>query len=285
MEKGHRCGLVREGETGKMPPMCSSSQTRALPALVAVLLMVAGPELIAAPTPQRIASLAPNLTAMVQALGAGDRLVAVTPYCEASSGLRRLRGGMQPDPEELLETAPDLVLASGLTPPSTVATLRRLGLQVEVVSPTSLTGIDQAMQSLAGLLGVKPPRAEVPPPAPTVRRSAVVLFGAETTFTAARGSHAHEILQAAGLSNLAAEAGTPWPQVGEEWLLAADPEVLVVAEYGALEGVGDFLRRHRLRRHLRAVREGRVVVIPAPLMTVPGPGALQAASMLREVLP
>ena len=42
--------------------------------------------------PQRIVSLAPSLTAMLVAMGGADRLVAVTPFCEAADGTPRIAG-------------------------------------------------------------------------------------------------------------------------------------------------------------------------------------------------
>jgi iron complex transport system substrate-binding protein len=109
------------------------------------------------------------------------------------------------------------------------------------------------------------------------------LFGADTGYSAGCGTHAHEILEAAGLHNIAAEAGGPWPQLGEEFLLAADPEVIVVADYGQAdrESVLQTLRAHPVRKHLAAVRGGRVLVFPAAAFSIPGPAALQAGATLR----
>jgi len=44
------------------------------------------------------------------------------------------------------------------------------------------------------------------------------------------------------------------------------------------------LRAHRVRKHLRAVREGKVVVFPAGVLSVPGPDALAAAPKLRAAI-
>lgn len=233
--------------------------------------------------PQRIVSLAPNLTQVVTDLGGAERLAAVTPFCEAPAEVMRLPGGIQPEAEVVLELAPDLVLATSLTPTPTRAQLTSLGVRVEVIDADSLDSIREAVVRIASLLGHAPPSSAIPAQR-TADRSAVLLFGAETSYSTGCGTHAHEILEAAGLRNLAAGAGERWPQLGEEFLLAADPDVIVVADYGTADrdSVLASLRRHPVRRHLAAVREGRVVVFPAEAFSVPGPAALSASRILRE---
>jgi ABC-type Fe3+-hydroxamate transport system substrate-binding protein len=246
------------------------------------LLLVLSSLPAGAATPERVVSLAPNLTQMVTAAGAAGTLTAVTPFCEAPPEVRRLPGGIQPEAEAVLALAPDLVLATSMTPEATRRQLTRLGVRVEVIEANSLAGIRAAQQKVAALLGIDLP--SLPEPArPAPGPSAALLFGADTGYSAGRGTHAQEILEAAGLRNIAAEAGGPWPQLAEEFLLAADPEVIIVADYGQArrEEVLEVLRRHPVRRHLAAVRDGRVVVFPAAVFSVPGPGALGAGAALR----
>jgi iron complex transport system substrate-binding protein len=66
--------------------------------------------------PQRILCLAPSLTEMVFALGAGDRVVAVSDYCvgpAAALALPRVGGFTNPNYERILALRPDLVLSIG----------------------------------------------------------------------------------------------------------------------------------------------------------------------------
>ncbi len=236
----------------------------------------------AAAPPERIVSLAPNLTQMVVALGGGGSLAAVTPFCQAPADVARLPGGIQPEAETVLGLGPDLVLATSMTPATTREQLARLGVRVEVLDADSLDGIRGTQQKLAGLLGVAAPVLPVTAK-PVTGKSVALLFGADTGYSAGCGTHAHEILEAAGLRNIAADAGGPWPQLGEEFLLAADPDVIVIADYGGAnrKEVLEILQRHPVRRHLAAVRSGRIVVFPAPAFSVPGPAALEAGEKLR----
>ena len=232
--------------------------------------------------PARIVSLAPNLTAMVIELGAGESLAAVTPFCTAPENVPRIRGGMQPEAETVLALEPDLVLASTITPAPTLRQFHDLGIRTEVVATGSLAEIRTAMDRLAAVCQLTPRQA---PPVTKERpsKSAALLFGADTGYSAGCGTHAHEILESAGLRNIAAEASGPWPQLSEEFLLAADPEIIIVADYGNSnkEQLLEFLRGHPLRKHLAAVRAGRVVIFPAQAFSIPGPAALDAGDKLR----
>lgn len=255
-------------------------------ALRAVLFCLAAATLHAAP-PKRVVSLAPNLTAMIVSLGQADKLAAVTPFCDAPTAVPHIAGGMEPDAESVLALDPDLVLATSLTPAATLRQLQRLGLRVHQIDAGSLAEIREATAEIADIMETEPPApADTHTHAPDADHSAVLLFGADTGFSAGSGTHADDILRAAGLRNIASESAVPWPQLGEEFLLAADPDVIVVADYGAAkqDDIVKQLRAHPVRRHLRAVGTGNVVVFPADAFSVPGPSALGAAEQLRARL-
>ena len=234
---------------------------------------------------RRVVSLAPSITQTVLHLGAQDRLVGVTSFCNANEEIARVPGGILAEPEAVLGLAPDLVLCTTMTPTATRQQMEKLGLRVEVIETPSLESIAAGTQRIAGLIGVAA-KADAIPQVPADGPSVALLFGAETGYSAGCGSHAHEILEAAGLRTIAAEASGPWPQLGEEFLLEKDPEVLIIADYGGekREDVLAKLRSHRVRKHLRAVREGKVVVFPAGVFSVPGPDALAAAPKLRAAI-
>ena len=232
--------------------------------------------------PTRVVSLAPNLTAMVTELGSAESLVAVTPFCAAPENVRRVPGGMLPEAEAVLALEADLVLATSITPASTLRQLRDLGIRTEVFETGSLEQIRQAVEKLAEIFEISPPQTPGTMRADTAK-SAALLFGAETGYSAGCGTHAHEILESAGLRNIAAEVSGPWPQLSEEFLLAADPEIIIVADYGDAKKAEllEFLRAHPLRKHLAAVRDGNVIVFPAQAFSIPGPAALEAGDKLR----
>ncbi len=247
-----------------------------------ILTTFAGCPLFASDPPQRVVSLAPNLTEIVIFGGGAERLIAVTPFCQAPESIQRIPGGIQPEAEAVLALAPDLVLATSMTPEPTRRQLHDLGLEVEVIDALSLADIHRAMERVADLLSLPQPathKAQRPPAAMSV----ALLFGADTGYSAGCGTHAHEILEAAGLNNIAAEVSGPWPQLGEEFLLSKNPDLIIVADYdtSTRDKILQQLRAHPVRRHLSAVQVGQVIVFPANAFSIPGPDALQAGQALH----
>lgn len=235
--------------------------------------------------PLRVVSLAPNLTEIVTSLGGTDLLCAVTPFCQAPVDIQRLPNGIQPEAETVLALEPDLVLATSMTPATTRRQLQNLGLSVEVIDTSTLDDIRRAADLIAELLKLPEPStssvAKKPPSG-----SVALLFGADTGFSAGCGTHAHEILEGAGLRNIAAKTSGPWPQLSEEFLLAEDPNLIIVADYGSSsrEEILQTLRRNPVRRHLSAVQSGRILVFPAAAFSIPGPAALKATTELQSRL-
>src|SRR5438477_119003 len=106
---------------------------------------------------RRIVTLAPSLSEMVLALGAGDRLVGVTRFDDDPrvARLPRVGGYNDPEPETVLGLHPDLILAQ--TAPENrgpVETLARLGISVEAFALEDLQQIEDAMEQIGVLLGL-----------------------------------------------------------------------------------------------------------------------------------
>src|SRR5438132_13912740 len=83
---------------------------------------------------RRVVTLAPSLSEIVLALGAGDRLAGVTRFDDdpRTAKLPRIGGYNDPQPEAVLELKPDLVLAEPAPANrGPVETLARLGVPVE----------------------------------------------------------------------------------------------------------------------------------------------------------
>jgi ABC-type Fe3+-hydroxamate transport system substrate-binding protein len=71
-----------------------------------------GRTLVIGRPPQRIVSLVPSDTYSVIALGAGDRLVGRTTYCEHGEGVATVGGTKDVDVDAVVALAPDLVIAN-----------------------------------------------------------------------------------------------------------------------------------------------------------------------------
>src|SRR5262249_52973499 len=117
--------------------------------LVVGLAVVAGcaatPRAVPAGPARRVISLAPSVTEIVYALGAGDRLIGVCGQCDhpaAARALPRVGGYLAPSVEAVLAAQPDLVIA--VPSPGNreaVRSIERAGLRVLVVGDRRLTDV------------------------------------------------------------------------------------------------------------------------------------------------
>ncbi len=122
---------------------------------LAILVLAAG---ALGAAPQRIVSTAPSITEMLYALGLGDRVVGVTPFCRyPPEAARKPKIGtyLQPDAESVMAQRPDLVVTEKTMARGTAA-LKRLGLKVLEVDDGNLGGIYESVRAIARAASVEP---------------------------------------------------------------------------------------------------------------------------------
>jgi len=254
--------------------------------------------------PERIVSTAPTATEILFALGAGDRVVAVTDQCGYPPEVRdlpRIGGWFTPSLEKTLAAEPDLVVASRGNPADFLEALRKSGRPVFSVDPQTLEDIFTAIGDIGRAAGVKAAAddltaemrgrldavagrlADVPEQA---RPTAFMFLQIAPLWTAGSRTFQDDAMRAAGARNIAAtEVGfVPYSM---ETLLAADPDFLLLS---TMEGDPERMKREVLSksafRRLSAAREGRLVVLEADPIMRPGPrivGAVEA--MARTFYP
>ncbi|HET9046887.1 MAG TPA: helical backbone metal receptor, partial [Casimicrobiaceae bacterium] len=106
---------------------------------------------------RRIVSLAPHLTELLFAAGAGDRIVGTvefSDYPEAAKSIPRVGSSTLLDMERIVALKPDLVVVwrSG-TAPARIDALRALGLAIYFDEPHTFAGIAQPLVRLGTLAG------------------------------------------------------------------------------------------------------------------------------------
>lgn len=284
-----------------------------------VILLVMGPASIAnvfgqvdlAPErfdrePLRLVSLAPSATEIVLALGEGARLVAVTRHCvlpDEYTQAVRISGFDRVQAESLLALEADLVLASAITTPATVERLRRRGLQVLVLAADGLDGVESDIREVASIMNRRQAAEPILREFATARKQAaahhqtrhgqaptvLVSYGLLQTYSAGSGSFMDGLLREAGADNVARASGLMWPTLSMEYILARNPDYLLIvapAEQplsSAPEAALNALRQHRLWRQLGAVREGRVYIVDQNLANIPGPRLPQLLNALSAL--
>ncbi len=246
-------------------------------------------------------ALAPSVVEILLALGAGERVVAVSDLAAdvpGTSGKVRI-GGFIPDLERIVALKPDLVVASrDGTDRGAYEKLRSLGVPVLATSARSLDGVlrdvrrvgaaigeDAAAERLVAALSNRIAAAEARAAArkgPRLRT--LVVIWPDPPVVAGPSTFIGDLLFRARLENVVPEKAGEWPRVSHETLAAWDPDVVVRPE--TPENAAAFRRAFSgdgLWQLVGAVRARRVVSIPGDLLERPGPRLVDALESLAAL--
>ncbi|HWP95096.1 MAG TPA: cobalamin-binding protein [Gammaproteobacteria bacterium] len=243
---------------------------------------------------RRVVTLAPHLTELVYAAGAGATLVGADRYSDyppAARELPRIGDAFQQDAERILALAPDLVLAWGSgTPRAAIDRLAGLGLAVVALEPRGLEDIARQLLLIGELTGHATTAQHA---ADTYRarlaalrerhagRAPVKVFyqvSAQPLYTV-NGAHTiSELLALCGGINVFADLEVLAPVVALEAVLARAPEAIVTG-YAAAE-----LDMWRRFPELPAVAHGNLFVIDGSLVARATPRLLEGGERLCAVL-
>ncbi|MBP0596639.1 cobalamin-binding protein [Herbaspirillum sp. LeCh32-8] len=251
-----------------------------------------GNEVALAQPARRIVSLAPHVTELLYAAGAGDRLVGASNFSDYPAAATRLPsvGSFAAlDLERVLSLKPDLIVGwhSG-NKPSQLARLREFGIPVYESQPADFGMIADALEKLAHLAGSDAAgqaaardfrtrwqalqaqyrgRAEV---------SVFYQIWSQPLMTL-NGQHmVSSVLTLCGGRNIFAGLPQLAPTVSVEAVLAADPQVILSPS----DAKDQPLERWRQFPRLRAVRDAHLYTVNADWLNRAGPRILDATAQV-----
>lgn len=271
------------------------------PALAAALTVSdqTGRSLTLAGPPRRIVSLVPSVTETLFAIGAQQRLVGVTDFCDYPREARRkpsVGGMLAPNLETIVTLRPDLVVATTAgNREETFTGLDRLGMPVYLVNPTRLADVLDLITRLGVLTGHEAEAARLTASlgarikavservAPLARPRVLYVLWPEPLIVPARGTLVSELLTLAGADSVTANGGDGYPRYSLEAAIALSPEVIILASHGGGQGP---MAREKWERfsELPAVRSGRLYTVSGDLLHRYGPRVVDALEHLGRLI-
>jgi iron complex transport system substrate-binding protein len=280
-----------------------------------ILFLVAGVSSVAAQElPERIISLSPNLTEMIWGVGAFDRVVAVSEFCDFPpevENLPRVGGWQNTNLEKVAALRPDLVILTEAQAPFVKDHLDGLGIPALVVRAQSIADIKSAILQIGRAVGRSEEAsrlvAELEAELEAVRRLTEglsrprVLYVVDRLpgtlrdlYVATSGSFFSELVEIAGGEPLTPPANHQYTKISMEAMVSMDPEIILdiaqsfsgpttVVGTGAdlAEDPGDVWNE---LGEVKAVRDGRVYPLHDLSLVHPSQFVGRAARRIAEII-
>jgi len=249
-------------------------------------------------TPQRVVSLQPSITSILERLGLLDRLVACTKYClEVCPGVRDRNLAIIEDSwtahsQQIRAANPDLVIASVPYQVDAVVEILKSGAQFLGLAPHRLRDIYADIAAIAGIMN-EASRGQY-----VIREMQMEI---ERVLSRNSGSshrptvyceewgkpliHSQawvaELVEAAGGQFV----GAPGRQTDTSTIRSLDPDIIIAAWCGAGNRVPlEKIVAQRGWQSLKAVREERVYCINDEYLNTPGPALLEGLRALEAAI-
>jgi len=253
--------------------------------------------------PQRIISLAPNITEILFALGLGDRVVGVTRYCDyppEALEKEKIGGMVDPNLEKIQSLRPDLIVGFRGNPLGVLNKLRRLHFPVFVLNlGSSLDGLFQTIEKVGRVTRAEDPaktlitdlkekhqaiRAALRnvPKKPKVFLS---VYG-QGLWTCGEGSYLNDLLVQAGGVNIAGHIPRRWLQLNREQLIHENPDVIIIMakDKERFSQVGESFRADSRLKDVRAVKDNSIHWLDENIAGRFGPRLIDALAAVAQIL-
>lgn len=255
--------------------------------------------------PRRIISISPNSTEIIAALGAADRLVAVSDFCvwpESVKKLPRVGGLFDVNLEAVLKLQPDLIVLRGrhhgveqLCASSGIrlyrdrtesladifTTLDELG---EILDCRAQAAVAQrTMRDRLATISKAVERRSRPRVLMTLARNADAI---SSVMVGGRGTFVDDMIAAAGGQNAFGDLSAAYPGVSQEAILVARPEVIIDAmpeTKPTPELEAKIRRQWKELGPLPAVEKGRVYLLCDENATIPSPRIVDVIAKLARL--
>jgi len=253
--------------------------------------------------PQSIISLAPSNTEILFALGLGDRVMAVSRYCNYPLEVQnkiKIGGFSTVNIEKVVSLKPDLVLATGGVQEAVVEELERLGLTVIALNAKSIEEVFENIRLVGKAAGQLEAARELTTKLeqrtkavtdkakdlPDSQRPRVFYeIQYEPLMTAGPGTFIDDLIHLAGGVNIASDAAAKYPVYNLETLIERNPEVIIISFWhGSIAASVEGVKSRKRWQNVEAVKNNRVYGINADIVSRPGPRIVDGIEELASYI-
>ena len=253
--------------------------------------------------PERIVSMAPNLTEILFALGLNDKIVGVaigSDYPPAALNKPKMGSFWQPSIEAVIAAKPDVVITLGFRQQRDLARrLKRIGYNSLTVNIEKVSELFEAIGKIGKATGRGTQANELVRGIRDKLDNLSALLGAEKKITvlwvvqreplrvAGRNTFVNEMIELAGGENAIGQTIHKYPPIGAEQVYACgadviiEPAVIEADPAGQQAGAVKYWSRFK---NVPAVKNNRVYVIDGDIVSRLGPRLYEGVETIARCL-
>lgn len=245
--------------------------------------------------PEKVISIAPNITEALFALGLGDKVIGVSQQCdypEEATSKDKMGDFWQPNIELIVAANPDILFVGNAAPQDFFEKMEESDITVVALEGFNLEGTYQSILDTGKVMGaqdsanqlvesMKQKVADIQKKLEGVDKLSsyfVISYGDMGDYTAGAGSFIDEMITLAGGENVAGDMNEPWAEYSVEKLIEKDPEVIFVPIQSGAEGIAEAPGY----KELTAIKEGRVVTLDDNLVMRAGPRIVEGLEEMAK---
>ena len=251
-----------------------------------VCLCMALPASAGQPIPGRVISLSPIITETIYLVGAQDKLIANTTYCnvpEAAQTKDKIGSVIQMNVEKIIYLKPDLVIASPLSREKQLRMLEKLSITVvRARNPKTFDQMCEMTLNIGRTLGRAEQARAIVDEAKQVATAVLeqtqhlekprVFFqiGIKPLHSANNDMFINEYIRYGGGINIAGHEGSG--VYSREKVLSVNPDIILIATMGTSTKAGKMEQeKWRAYKNMAAVKKHRIHVLDPELVCSPTP--------------
>jgi iron complex transport system substrate-binding protein len=239
--------------------------------------------------PTSVISLAPNLTEIMFALGASEKLVGVTNYCDYPEGAKNIEkvGGMlDPDYEKVASLKPDLILMTiEGNSKNSYSAFKNLNYNIFVSNPRDIKGIKKTISKIGYLVNRNKEADSIIKNIDSVvtnvgnefqgrvRFKCFVVISISPLITVNKNNYINDVLEVLNLQNIFGNEKLEYPAVDYESVIKENPEIIIVpvdvSSSNKKKAIFDELRKKL--NSTTAIKNNRLISVDENLLMRPGP--------------
>lgn len=275
---------------------CISAQDRIFTDDLGLTVRMASP-------PQRIISLAPNITEILYALNLGVNIVGVTRFCDyppEALEKEKIGGLVDPDLEMIISLNPDLIIGFRGNPLPLLEKMREFHLPVFILEMGTtvdsvftlirtvgdITWTEDRTDTLIEALNSR--YTKILDSLQGLQHTPTVFFSLHGTglWTCGKDSFMDDLLTKARGKNIAGNIRKSWLLFSREQLIHEDPDYIIILSKTQKEFLKakEWMKQRAYLKNLQAVKKENIYFLDENLATRPGPRIIDALDHLVHII-